>query len=430
MKKAPFSFIHILSVVAVLFLVNGCQDRIYETFDVNNPVYMSWDELRATITDTQPEEIRQPGKIYILGDMLLVNEFNEGIHIIDNTDPEHPEIISFIDIPGNVDMAIKDGILYVDSYVDLVALDISDLDDVHEVARHEDVFEYSLPVYESGTRVGLVDQANGVVVGWETETVREEVDMVTYDYPFRFWGGRLETMDMAASPSANSGGNSGSGTGGSMARFIIYDNLLYTIDQYNLYLFDVSVAADPASMGEQSVGWNIETVFIARDHLFIGSTTGMHIYSLGDPYEPEWKSSYWHVTSCDPVVVDGNYAYVTLRTGNMCDGDVNQLDIVNVADLSNPYRIKSYPMHNPHGLGIDKGILFICDGDAGLKVYDASDPLNLKANMLAHFEDINTFDVIPYNEVLIMIGEDGLFQYDYTDVTDIQLLSSLPIYGD
>jgi hypothetical protein len=157
--------------------------------------------------------------------------------------------------------------------------------------------------------------------------------------------------------------------------------------------------------------------------------TGMYIYDLADPVQPEYVSQYWHVTSCDPVVVEGNYAYITLRTGNTCQTDVNRLDIVDIHDLREPMLLKSYTMYNPHGLGIDNGILFICDGDEGLKVYDAKDPYMLKSNQLAHFEQINTFDVIPVNGVLLMIGNDGFYQYDYTDLENINLLSMIPIYG-
>jgi len=84
-------------------------------------------------------------------------------------------------------------------------------------------------------------------------------------------------------------------------------------------------------------------------------------------------------------------------------------------------------MFNPYGLGIDQGTLFICDGEDGLKIYDAKDPFMLKSNMLAHFEEINTFDVIPVNDILIMIGTDGLYQYDYSDLNEISLLSKIPI---
>ena len=87
-------------------------------------------------------------------------------------------------------------------------------------------------------------------------------------------------------------------------------------------------------------------------------------------------------------------------------------------------------MHNPHGLGIDNGTLFLGDGEGGLKIYDVKDPLQLANNQLAHFPEINTFDVIPLTSNLIMIGEDGLYQYDYSDLSDIQLLSMIPVFSD
>ena len=82
-------------------------------------------------------------------------------------------------------------------------------------------------------------------------------------------------------------------------------------------------------------------------------------------------------------------------------------------------------MYNPKGLGIDNGTLFVCD--KGLRVFDAKDPLTLLANELAHFKEMDGLDVIPYNNVLMMIADDGIYQYDYTDVTKIKLLSVLPI---
>jgi hypothetical protein len=418
----------ILATLATLLFAGGCQDRVFQTYEINNPVYMSYEDLRTAVKDTTPEEIDYPGKIYLYGDYIFINEVREGIHVINNADPGNPVAVSFIQIPGNIDMAIKNNILYADSYVDLVAIDISDLGNISELARFEDIFMWDVPPYESGTRVGTVDQSQGVVVDWTTEEVTEEIDQYPVNtLPTRMWENSLMDYAVGAPVSIADGGGETTGTGGSMARFIIYRNILYTIDQANLHMFDVTDELSPVSAGSQNIGWNIETVFIARDHLFIGSTTGMYIYNLADPVRPEYVSSYWHVTSCDPVVVEGNYAYITLRTGNSCEGDVNQLDIVDIHKLDSPIKIKSYPMFNPHGLGIDQGTLFICDGEEGLKIYDAKDPLNLKAHQLAHFEEINAFDVIPVNDLLIMIGNDGLYQYDYSDLNGISLLSMIPI---
>ena len=415
-------------LLAMLIGFAGCQDKVFETYELNSPVYLSYDELREAVTDTLPINLEHPGKIYIKGNYLFINEVRKGIHVVDNSNPESPEVLRFIEIPGNIDLAVKDDILYADSYVDLITLDISNLSDIKEIGRIEDVFSYSLPPYESQQRLGEVDQSQGVVVSWKTEKVTREVsDPINYSWPFRRW----ETMDIMANAkfSSSSGGNGSTGTGGSMARFIIYENILYAIDVSTLHFFNVSESSSPLAIGNYQIGWNIETVFIARDHLFIGAQTGMYIYNLINPVEPQYVSTYWHMTSCDPVVVEGNYAYVTLRTGTTCESDVNQLDVVDVSELNNPQHLKSYTMYNPHGLGIDNSTLFICDGEEGLKVYDASNPYMIKNNMIARFTEINAFDVIPINDLLIMIGVEGIYQYDYSDLNHIELLSTLPIFS-
>src|SRR5688572_20991810 len=80
---------------------------------------------------------------------------------------------------------------------------------------------------------------------------------------------------------------SGTGVGGSMARFTVAGNYLYTVSYTNLNVFDLSKPSDPAFFHTVSVGENIETIF-ARDPqtLFIGSENGMHIYSLQTPEYP------------------------------------------------------------------------------------------------------------------------------------------------
>lgn len=159
----------------------------------------------------------------------------------------------------------------------------------------------------------------------------------------------------------------------------------------------------------------------------MGTPTGMIIYSLEDPLKPERQSMITHVFGCDPVVVENDIAYVTVRSGTFCGQDANELIVVDVSDVKKPQHIVTYNMKNPKGLGIDNGTLFVCDD--GLRVFNAENPsaIMYKDNILAHFKDIDGFDVIPFNNVLMMIAEDGIYQYDYTDVKSIRRLSRLPI---
>jgi hypothetical protein len=132
------------------------------------------------------------------------------------------------------------------------------------------------------------------------------------------------------------------------------------------------------------------------------------------------------MTACDPVVVKGNYAYVTVRSGRTCGGEINQLDVVDITNLSSPFIARSYNMHNPHGLGVDGNLLFICDGTVGLKVFNNTNPLEVGDHLMHQFQNIQATDIIPHNNIAIMIGNDGLYQYDYSNPNAIQLLSKIP----
>jgi hypothetical protein len=420
-----------LFVISILILVfAGCQEKITDRYMVNSPVYMDRQEFKKSVKVTGSEDISEPGKIYFKDNFIFINEALKGIHVIDNTNPADPVFISFIEIPGNMDMAIKDSILFADSFTDLVALDISDIQNIREVGRVDSIFPYTLPPLTEQNQLpfGTIDANKGIVVGWETKEVEEEVISRQGGFPF------FERYDYMGASSgvntkiSNSSGGSTSmsvGIGGSMARFTICENFLYTIDQYNLKAFDIDDLSRPLLVSDQSIGWGIETVFQYRNKLFFGTQTGMIIYDIGNPASPKYLSTYNHVRSCDPVVVEGNYAYVTLRSGNLCGEATSQLDVINVSNVEDPQWEQSYPMEEPYGLGIDNKTLFICDGSAGLKVYNANDPKNLVK--IAWFSEVNAFDVIPYNGVLMMIGNDGLYQYDYTGPASMNLLSHIPI---
>ena len=216
-----------------------------------------------------------------------------------------------------------------------------------------------------------------------------------------------------------------------MARFMLNDDFLYLIAHpWMIKTVDVEDAGLMSVVDSVSVPRNMETLYKMEERLFVGTTTGMLIYDISNAAKPVKISSYDHITACDPVVVDGQYAYVTLRTGTRCANGQNLLEVIDISSVTNPYLVKSYPMFNPHGLGVDGNLLFICDGKAGLKIYDKSDPLAIITNQLAHYPDFDTFDVIPLNGILMLVGEDGIYQYDYSDPQNILQISHIVITGD
>ncbi|MCD6333398.1 MAG: hypothetical protein J7L89_09005, partial [Bacteroidales bacterium] len=372
--------------------------------------------------------LKNPGKLYFKDNYIFIVEEMKGIHIIDNTDPANPVNLTFIEVPGNADIAIKGNILYADSYIDMVAIDVSDLNSIHEVARVDSILPYTIPPYDDNYPLAKLDEEKGVVIDWEIKTVKQVVKNRYYPV---YWRGGFDKYVNEAGGSISGGvSGEGVGVGGSMARFGITGNTLYAVDNTTLHIFSVQTPQNPVFKKDFNAGWGVETMFILNDHMFLGSQNGMRVYDISIPNSPMYICNFWHLTGCDPVVVKDQLAFITLRGGNLCGNNVNQLVVVSIKDIQDPVELKTYPMESPYGLGIDGDILFVCDGEAGLKIYDISDPLTISSHQLARFSDIIGYDVIPLDGVLMLIGDDGLYQYDYQDIRDIKLLSKIEVKKD
>jgi hypothetical protein len=347
-----------------------------------------------------------------------------------------------------MDMAIKNNTLYADSYVDLVAVDISDLSNPVEVERIINVFPYTIPsIKDENYLVANIDEDKGVVVDWEVDYAKIEIERKSYPIYNRGWyrnkyyelNGFYTDASFAAASSSSSSQSIGGftstnaqsasfGIGGSMARFGLFGNYLYTVDREQFHIFNVSDDQKPVLEKEKEAGEDIETMFIHDGHMFLGTMIGMLVYSLEQPENPVQINSYSHIRSCDPVVVQNHIAYITLRGGSVCGRSTSELDILS---LSNNYQketlMYTYPMKEPYGLGIDDEILFICDGKDGLLVYNATDLATIIQNKIAQFPDIDAFDVIPFEDYLFMIGDDGFYQYNYSDLQNIYKVSHIPV---
>ena len=427
-----YALLFLTVLLGLSVMLGGCSDRCETThqYVYLEPVYTPLEVVRSSVSVEAPKPINSVGRLYFKDNYLFINEPGEGIHIIDDKDPGNPVNIKFVSIPGNYDLAINNDILYADSYVDLLSFDISNLDNITIVDRRENVFSAynSLGFYPSSTQ--------GVVTDWVEK--QQNFETAECDVAVQPWGGfwfeggiglpmlAFASFDSKAAIAPGTG--SGSGLGGSLARMTVKDDQLFLLNGAHVKTMDIQSASQPILKDSLFVSWDIETIFPYENKLFIGARSGMHILDAATPGKLSLISTYAHVFSCDPVVVDNDYAYVTLRSGNpVCDGFENQLEILDISNPANPELIETYDMTNPHGLGVDGNLLFVCDGNAGLKMFDVTDKHDLTNNLLAQHPFINALDVIPFNNVLMLIGEDGIAQYDYSDNKNLKHLSHITV---
>jgi hypothetical protein len=388
-------------------------DADYEFIQVASPKLMSKAAFRSAVKVNAPKTIEEPGKIYVYQDYIFVSDVDSGVHIIDNTNPEMPQAIKFIEIPGNEDISVKDNFLFADSATDLVVFDISDINNVVMSERLEDVFtvyDYDIPIEAQEVDYGKYNYEEEIIIGWTLSTERRKKVDNTRVIDVIFNDGMVSSQ-----------AESSTGTGGSLARFQIVDNYLYTVGNYEMAIFNIQNLEEPFLVNTQYAGWNIETMFQAEGYLYLGSTNGMYIYNLKNPSAPEYVSEFTHWEGCDPVVVNGDYAYLTLRGGNLCGQLESVLEVIDISNKSNPTLSARYDLENPYGLGIRNNMLYVCDGTAGLKLFELETPKDLK--LVNTLGDIQATDVIPLENNLIMIGGNTLYQYEYKE-NNIELISS------
>ncbi len=226
----------------------------------------------------------------------------------------------------------------------------------------------------------------------------------------------LLTQCSKSSETSTSQNASGEGKGGSTARFAIAGNYLYSVDETNLKAFDISDPLKPVLKNDIPIGFQIETIFPFKDKLFIGSTTQVYIFSLDDPARPKALSTAISpsvLRRCDPVVAKDTVAFATLRTNGACGGTQSILAIYDIKDIEKPFEKASFSLGEPYGLGYADDVLYVCDKQMGLLVFDIKDPY--QPILLKTLSGASFSDVIPYGNTLICWTDSGIRLYDISD---------------
>jgi hypothetical protein len=205
--------------------------------------------------------------------------------------------------------------------------------------------------------------------------------------------------------------NSTTGTGGSTARFTISGDFLYLVNNSELKAFDISEGDDPTLTSNTVIDWGVETVIGYENKLFIGTQFGMFVYDIASDGSPVYVSEFGHVTACDPVLPNDQYAYVTIRSGVFCNqvSEVDDLITLDITDLSNPYQVSRIDMINPRGMAFYKGDLYVGEGESGLKRFSLKDPAN--PQIFSYYPEYAANDMLGLDSILVVTGSEGVFQF-------------------
>ena len=177
------------------------------------------------------------------------------------------------------------------------------------------------------------------------------------------------------------------GVSGSVTRFAVHGNYMYVLNQNEVQTYDIADRANPVLKHRLATDWGLETITFYDNTLFLGSTTALYILDISNPAAPVVQAKSDRLSTvgfsgCDPVAVNGNYAYSTIKViENICGtfSAESALIVYDITHKSSPKVLGTYPMNIPNGLGYKDNYLFVCDeGSDLLVVYDISNPAVLQ----------------------------------------------------
>ncbi len=214
--------------------------------------------------------------------------------------------------------------------------------------------------------------------------------------------GCKKSSDVATSGSAN----------GSLTRFITVGNYLYVVDNSSLKTYSIITPSTPVFKSSTPVGFSIETIFSYQDKLFIGSANAMFIYSISNPEQPQKLSeTIYFLRGRDPIVAFDSVAYSTVRSFGIGNGVLN---VFNIKNISQPVLVTREIMTNPYGLGVKDSALYVCDGAAGLKMYNINNPYQPSIRGSFSLPEI-IYDIIPQGNILLCYIQGGICLLDISN---------------
>ena len=182
--------IHFIAIMILAVLLSSCWD--FGTRPRNNPrtvlgykpTYTN-DSSLFRIQTMGPQPVKFAGKIYVKDNLIFQNDIGWGVHIIDNSNPAAANRIGFIRVLGNSEMSIKGNYMYVNSFSDLVVIDVSNWQNVTEVKRLKNSFyvggsSHYIPLPEHGVYFECPGYyTDKIQMGW----VKDSVSTYSCYYP-------------------------------------------------------------------------------------------------------------------------------------------------------------------------------------------------------------------------------------------------------
>lgn len=388
--------------------------EITMTYSKASAVYGDLEVIRSTPLIAPARTIENPGKIFIGDQVILIGEEEKGIHVFDNSNPSNPVAISFLQLPMTREFYVSGDKLYAEGHYDFIKIDLIDIYNPKIIDRVE---------YAFGE--GHKNDLGQEIIGFTFQTVTESIqlgsdkDKALKESTELYFDHKDQLIPVSSVPSSFSG--LGEDVHGTLNKITTLNDYAYVVGAHKMYVFS-DHGYQMESLNQVDIAGDVETVYPYDNHLYVGTQSSMTLLSVSNPELPYEVSTYFHPTSCDPVLPNGDIAYLTLRSADNsgCAGDENTLTVIDMTNKSNPTELHTEVMNSPYGMTLDGNYLWVGEGSNGLTLFDNTNPA---APMpIKTFTNVLAYDVIatpaqPNRIYVTGAGGMEIYSVDYQQLT-------------
>ena len=236
----------------------------------------------------------------------------------------------------------------------------------------------------------------------------------------------LVVLVACGSDSDTSPNLSGTGQGGSLARFTIVNNQVLVLTSSSIKQYDIQGDGSISFKNEAFLTDDLETIFPYGNNVLIGSSSAVYFLEFNDAENLRLAGTFTHFTACDPVVASGTLAYSTLRTSGCRFDNIEVIDVIDFSNINSPRQVNSIPSESPFGLAVVNDLLFVCER-GGITVFQRVGDGGL--DRLAFFEipDHLPIDIIPQEGFLIVRTDNGIYNVTYSESGEMEVIGSVRI---
>lgn len=418
-----------LFVIALfsMFFFISCEEKIdselrYEAYE---PVYMTRTKLENSIKILQPQKIHSIGKVVSHNNYIFVNDPGKGIHIINNRKPKAPKTVTFLQIPGNYDITIQNNLLFADNATDLLVFSIKNINTPVLLSRSKNAFEEVFP--EGNPHFFHLDPHLGIIVDWKLQYVVEKLDSDGFPEFFASNGNTIELTTTDFSKKHITRPFHPSGLSNSLSRIRVNNSQVYTLFGKNIGVYQFTNPLSPIKQNTITTNKTAETLFLHKNMLFAVGKKETQFFSLEKPESPAYLSSTEHWTSSSSAVLHNEQVFLTHRSNSNNSAESDQLSVLDLQNVYEPKVQFIFAMTNPLGLALYQQHLYICDGNAGLKIHKSNTSRKMTSRAEMQYPEIHAVDIIPLDNTLLLIFDDRIKQYAVEKNNTLKEISLIPI---